>query len=152
MPHGAGRSDCIRDLVRNPPEALGVEIKTWIDPGSVEGEAKIARAALAIRNLQRRVPRDWLQQRNNAAGSHQSTRDVRIAFRADVGRGIVSRCASGSFEVAVHFRDRMLIWSRRLPPRSANISEGCHVLITDEIRRSGKNCSDFQFGLTAVSY
>ena len=40
----------IDDLVARPAESLNVEIKRWINPDEPEGAAKIARAALAIRN------------------------------------------------------------------------------------------------------
>ena len=40
----------IVDLVTRPSESLNIEIKRWINPGEPEGKAKIAKAALAIRN------------------------------------------------------------------------------------------------------
>jgi len=40
----------IDDLVARPTESLNVEIKRWINPDEPEGEAKIAKAALALRN------------------------------------------------------------------------------------------------------
>ena len=40
----------INELLAHPSEGLNVEIKNWISPGEPEGEAKIVRAALGLRN------------------------------------------------------------------------------------------------------
>ncbi len=40
----------IDDLVLNPAEGLNVEVKRWIDPTTPEGQAKVVKAALALRN------------------------------------------------------------------------------------------------------
>lgn len=40
----------IAERVTRPAEALNVEIKNWIDPTTLQGKAKIVRAALALRN------------------------------------------------------------------------------------------------------
>ena len=40
----------ILDLVRNPRESLTIELKSWFDPRTRAGIAKIARFALARRN------------------------------------------------------------------------------------------------------
>ena len=38
------------NMVKNPSESLNVELKRWIDPQSDKGIAKIAKAAIALRN------------------------------------------------------------------------------------------------------
>ena len=40
----------IQELVERPGESLSVELKTWIDPSSPEGAAKIIKTALSLRN------------------------------------------------------------------------------------------------------
>ena len=40
----------IDELVARPSESSNLEIKRWIDPNQPEGIAKIARAALGLRN------------------------------------------------------------------------------------------------------
>lgn len=40
----------IQELVERPAESLSVEIKNWISPEEPEGQAKIVRTALALRN------------------------------------------------------------------------------------------------------
>jgi hypothetical protein len=40
----------IDDLVARPSESLNVEIKRWINSADPEGQAKIIKAAFAIRN------------------------------------------------------------------------------------------------------
>ena len=42
--------DFISDLVRYPRESLLTEVKAWFDPSTPEGQAKIVRCALAMRN------------------------------------------------------------------------------------------------------
>ena len=42
--------DELRDLLDNPRENLGVELKRWIDPNTDEGAAKIAKGCIALRN------------------------------------------------------------------------------------------------------
>jgi hypothetical protein len=40
----------VQQLVTRPAEGLNVELKTWLDPRTPEGKAKIIKAALALRN------------------------------------------------------------------------------------------------------
>lgn len=42
--------DQIRALVEQPVEALQVELKTWLDPRTDDGIAKLVKAMFAIRN------------------------------------------------------------------------------------------------------
>ncbi len=79
----------IGGLVANPSESLNVEIKRWIDPTAPEGIAKIARAAIALRNrnggyLVIGFDDGTLQPDPNRPA------DVRATFHVDVVQGIVS--------------------------------------------------------------
>ena len=40
----------IQLLIERPSESLNVEVKTWIDPDKLEGQSKILKTALALRN------------------------------------------------------------------------------------------------------
>lgn len=99
-------AETLRELVRNPREALGVEIKTWIDPATVEGQAKIARAALALRNCNGGFLVIGFDNETMQPVHTNRPVDVRVAFHADFIQGTVSRYASESFEVTVHFPER----------------------------------------------
>ena len=99
-------ADTLRELVRNPREALGVEIKAWIDPASVEGQAKIARAALALRNYNGGFLVIGFDNETMQPVQTNRPADVRVAFHADVVQAIISRYASESFEVTVHLPER----------------------------------------------
>lgn len=40
----------IQELVDNPRESLAIELKDWFDPGTPEGQAKIIKSCVAMRN------------------------------------------------------------------------------------------------------
>ena len=94
--------DQLRELLENPSESLGIELKSWIDPNADEGIAKIAKGCIALRN-------------NNGGmliigftddGKPDLNRvfaDVQAAFHVDVIQGIVGRYASELFPVEVQF-------------------------------------------------
>jgi predicted HTH transcriptional regulator len=91
-------------LIDQPRESLSVELKDWFDPRTVKGTAKLARAALALRNQNG----GYL-----VIGLDDTTRqttapilDVASSFNQDAIQGIVSRYASQSFEVAIDFPKR----------------------------------------------
>src|ERR1700681_872768 len=42
--------DRIQALVGNSAETLNIELKNWVDPTTAEGQSKIVRAVLALRN------------------------------------------------------------------------------------------------------
>src|SRR3954468_24344340 len=98
--------DFIADLVRYPRESLSTELKAWFDPSMPEGQAKIVRCALAMRN---RGGGFMLVGFDNATGD-PSTNDrppgARIAFHIDRTQGLITRFASESFDVTVHSVER----------------------------------------------
>jgi hypothetical protein len=94
------------DLVRYPRESLSTEVKAWFDPSSPEGQAKIVRCALAMRNQGGGF---LVVGFHNATGdpvAENRPSDVRIAFHVDGIQGLVTRLASESFEILVHFVER----------------------------------------------
>jgi len=98
--------DFIADLVRYPRESLSTELKAWFDPTTPEGQAKIVRCALAMRNHGGGF---MLIGFDNATGdpvSNDRPANVRVAFHIDRIQGVITRFASESFEVGVHFIER----------------------------------------------
>lgn len=93
-------------LVARPTESLRVEIKRWINPDEPEGIAKIARAALAIRNRNGGFLIIGFDNKTLKPDAGNEPGDVRAAFHIDKIQGIVSRYTSDSFEVAVGFGER----------------------------------------------
>lgn len=95
-----------QELVERPGESLSVELKRWIDPKCPEGEAKIVKTALALRNygggsLVIGFDNDSLEPDTNNA-----PQDVKVAFHIDVIQGLISKYASQPFEVTVEFPER----------------------------------------------
>lgn len=99
------RLEHIRSLVDGRPrELLSVELKDWFDPQTVEGVAKLVRAAFALRNQDG----GYL-----VIGFDDKTREpttpaaslvgITARFNQDTIQGIVSKYASQTFEIAVDF-------------------------------------------------
>src|SRR5262245_6476332 len=96
----------IEDLVKNPRESLSVELKAWFDPKAPEGLAKIARFALAMRNHGGGFMMVGFDNLSGQPVAANRPSDVRAAFHVDTIQGIITRFASESFEVTVHFVER----------------------------------------------
>jgi Schlafen, AlbA_2 len=98
--------DFISDLVRYPRESLSTEVKAWFDPSTPEGQAKIVRCALAMRNHGGGFIVVGFDNATGDPVANDRPADVRIAFHIDRIQGLITRFASESFEVAVHFIER----------------------------------------------
>lgn len=98
--------DFISDLVRYPRESLSTELKAWFDPSTLEGQAKIVRCALAMRNHGGGFMLIGFDNATGDAVAKDRPSDVRVVFRIDRIQGVITRFASESFEVAVHFPER----------------------------------------------
>lgn len=96
----------IRDLVANPRESLTVELKAWFDPGSPEGQSKIVRCALAMRNHGGGFMLVGFEDGTARPLTDEAPPDVRLGFNADDVQKLVTRFASDPFEVEVHFAMR----------------------------------------------
>jgi hypothetical protein len=97
--------DQIRALVAQPREALTIELKAWIDPTTPVAQAKIVRAALALRNRNGGFVVIGFDDKTFLPAPHAPT-DVRATFRPDDIQQLISRYASHPFEVAVEFAER----------------------------------------------
>jgi predicted HTH transcriptional regulator len=96
----------IQQLVTYSRESLAVEIKNWFDASSAEGQAKIVKACIALRNqnggslLVGFENGTWTP---NLAGAPA---DVRSEWDADDIQALVSRFASVPFEVHLQLGER----------------------------------------------
>ncbi|WP_262032130.1 RNA-binding domain-containing protein [Microvirga sp. Mcv34] len=93
-------------LVSNPTEGLNIELKRWIDPKADAGIAKIARAAIALRNRNGGYLIIGFDDKTRLPDTTNVPADVRAEFHVDVIQGIVSRYASAPIEVQVAFAER----------------------------------------------
>lgn len=102
FPSGEGAADHFAALIEYPAETLTTELKSWFDPESPEGIAKIVKAAIALRNQNG----GFLIVGISNDGSHcpEPDFDVRKKFHSDNIQAIVSRYAFKVFDVETHFR------------------------------------------------
>jgi hypothetical protein len=92
-------------LVARPTETRDVEIKSWVDPRTPEGKAKLLTAIMALRNF---------NGGRLVIGFHNKTlqplpaapADVLDAYNNDDIQGLVSKHVSETFDVAVGFGER----------------------------------------------
>src|ERR1700741_2959705 len=91
----------IEALVANPSEGLNDEVKTWIDPSTNAGAAKIIKAAFALRNRDGGHLLIGFDNKSMKPALSGRPPDVRTDFHVDVIQGLISKCASDSFEIAV---------------------------------------------------
>jgi hypothetical protein len=96
----------VDELVAHPSEALNVEIKGWIDPSAPEGIAKIAKAALAIRNRDGGFLIIGFDNATLEPDGDNRPSDVRATFHHDNIQSIVSRYASDKFEITIAYGRR----------------------------------------------
>jgi hypothetical protein len=96
----------IQALIAAPAEALNVELKSWIDPTKPEGQSKIVRAALALRNRNGGELVIGFDDKTRLPDTKNVPADVRQAFHPDVIQGLISKYASDLFEVAVGYGER----------------------------------------------
>jgi hypothetical protein len=98
--------DQVDNLLRTPSEGLPVEIKTWIDPASPEGIAKIVRACLALRNQNGGFLIIGLNNQTLQVDTDGKPANVREAFHIDNIQQLVSRFAHDPFEIEIAFAER----------------------------------------------
>jgi hypothetical protein len=91
------------ELTQNPSESLALEIKTWIDPDSPEGRAKIVKSCIALRNHD--GGRLLIGFNNDTGEPEVNTllQDVEASFHIDNIQGMVTKHASEAFEVEVRW-------------------------------------------------
>lgn len=96
----------IQALIEVPAETLNVELKRWIDPTSAEGQAKIIRAAIALRNRDGGELVIGFDDKTRLPDTKNVPADVPQAFHPDIIQLLISKYASDVFEVAVGYGER----------------------------------------------
>lgn len=96
----------IDELLARASESLNVEVKAWIDPATPEGQAKIVRAALALRNRDGGFLLIGFDDKTMKSVPVPGGLDVRAAFHVDRIQQLVSHYASEPFEISVGFGQR----------------------------------------------
>jgi hypothetical protein len=95
--------DILQSLVERPRETINIELKSWIDPKSPEGEQKIARAALALRNQNGGHLVIGFNDKTGKPDPVPAGVNVRLRYHADEIQRIVTRYASHPFFIEAHF-------------------------------------------------
>ncbi|EUC18838.1 AlbA family DNA-binding domain-containing protein [Paraburkholderia hospita] len=99
----------IQALVDRPAESLSVEIKTWFNPESVEGQVKLVRTLLALRNHDGGYFVIGIDDKTLTPDTSDVPANVKELFHPDKLHALISRFASEPFEIVVEFvkRDRI---------------------------------------------
>jgi Putative DNA-binding domain len=95
--------DIVQSLVDRPRETINIELKSWIDPKSPEGEQKIARAALALRNQNGGYLAIGFNDKTCKPDPVPAGVNVRLKYHADGIQRIITRYASHPFVIETHF-------------------------------------------------
>lgn len=98
--------DQIKALVEQPVEALQVELKTWLDPRTDDGIAKLVKAIFAVRNRNGGFLLVGFDDTTRAPDPYAFDQPVEVLFHIDTLQGLVSRYVSPSFEIEIAFADR----------------------------------------------
>ena len=96
----------IQALVDRPSESLSIELKRWIDPDQPEGQAKIVKTALALKNYGGGYLVVGFDDKTHEPDQANALQDVKAAFHIDKIQGLISRYASELFEVSIEFPER----------------------------------------------
>ncbi len=95
-----------QSLIQQPKESLAIELKAWIDPDSIPGKSKIVKAALALRNNNGGHLLIGFDNATGEPSANDQTENVRQIFELDKIQGMISKYASGPFEIVVDFPER----------------------------------------------
>jgi Schlafen, AlbA_2 len=92
-------------LVARPAESLNVELKSWIDPSVPQGQLKILKAAMALRNRGGGFLVIGFDDKTSQADPNPPS-DVRRVYKLDPIQQLVSRHSSEPFDVSIEFVER----------------------------------------------
>lgn len=96
----------IDELVTNPFEGLNVEIKRWIDPSLPEGQAKIIKGCLALRNRNGGFFIIGFDDKTLLPDAGNAPAKPREVFHVDKIQALISKYAQDIFEISVAFSSR----------------------------------------------
>jgi hypothetical protein len=98
--------DRIKQLVNAPGESLAVELKQWINLAEPEGQAKVVKTVLALRNFGGGYMVIGFHDKTLKPDTANTPEDVQVAFHIDAIQALISKFASESFEIALEFPER----------------------------------------------
>jgi hypothetical protein len=98
--------DQVHALVEQPIEALQVELKTWIDPRTDDGAAKLVKAIFAIRNRNGGFVLIGFDNKTSRPDKYPFDEPVEALFHIDAIQTLVSRYSIPAFEIEVAFQER----------------------------------------------
>lgn len=96
----------IDSLIQSPSESLNVELKRWIDPATSEGQTKIVKGCLALRNRNGGYLVIGFDDKTLQPDLENQPQNPREQFHVDKIQSIVSKYAQDLFEVGVAFPER----------------------------------------------
>lgn len=102
----SGIPDTVRALVARPHESLAVELKGWLNPVSAEGQAKIVRAALALRNQNGGYLVMGFDDATHLPAREGRPNDVAATYHSDIIQALISKYCSQIFEIEMFFPER----------------------------------------------
>ena len=91
------------EILRNPSETVQSELKSWLDLGSLEHRAKVARALLALRNRGGGRLVFGFDDKTIKPVAEGRPVDIRVAYHPDKVQAIVKEFALPTFPVSVDF-------------------------------------------------
>lgn len=91
----------IDEVVTHPAESLGLEMKSWIDPDTPEGKAKIVKACIALRNNDGGMFLVGFNDRTGAPEQNKILANVRTSFHVDKIQALIAKHASEPFEIEI---------------------------------------------------
>lgn len=97
--------ELIEQLIKRPCESLVVEMKTWISPEELAGQAKIVKAVLALRNRGGGSLVIGIDDKTLQSDRDNVPVDVRRLFHVDIIQALIAKYASEAFEIGVEFVD-----------------------------------------------
>ena len=86
-----GIPDTVRALVARPHESLAVELKGWLNPASAEGQAKIVRASLALRNQNGGYLVMGFDDATHLPAREGRPNDVAATYHSDIIQALISK-------------------------------------------------------------
>jgi predicted HTH transcriptional regulator len=94
------------ELLENPQESLGVEVKGWLNPEDTAQAATIVRALIALRNFDGGILILGLDDKSLESLEAQRPVNWRELYHADKIQALVGKLARPSFEIELHFIPR----------------------------------------------
>jgi hypothetical protein len=95
----------LSQIIQQPTESLTFELKDWIDPDVPEGQAKIVKATLALRNNDGGYLLIGFRD-DGSPNVELAPGNVMACFSIDKIQALIARFSSEPFEVFVHFPER----------------------------------------------